>query len=158
MKKYRSYVLRILLLSFFIFSAADYALAKDEKSAVQQTEKVEQKVKPVDLVVTEVNIPEKIYLNKKVSITIVIFNNSDQDLEGCTLTAQATDGSQTSQTFPFAKESREKVELKWVPLKSGKIEFKVTLAGPKNIQESNTKNNQFVKEIDVIAPPPAKTK
>ena len=156
MKKCACLILIILFLSFCILSMAAYALAKGEetvdKGAKESTQKSEQKIEDVDLEVSEVTIPARIYLNKKVTIPIVIANNSQEDIEGCTLTVDAADGSKISQTFLFAKDSRQKVELKWVPLKAGKIEFRVTLAGPKNIQESNAKNNQFIKEIDVIAP------
>jgi hypothetical protein len=54
-----------------------------------------------------------------------------------------------SQLLALSKDG-QKLELAWVPLKAGKIDFKVTLTPPKNLKETNTQNNQVIKTIDVF--------
>ena len=104
----------------------------------------------IDLSVGEITFPEKVYEYKKNDIAIVVTNNSDVDVEGCTLTVEASEGSQASQQLVLGQNSSAKVDLKWVPLKSGDIEFKVTLTPPKELKEKTKRDNQVVKMIQVV--------
>jgi len=122
-----------LILLFCIFLTASYCFAKD-----------------LDISVKDINFPGRIYLNKKASVYIYLSNNSGAEIKDCTLTVEAEDGSKTSQTFPLSKDG-QRVELKWVPQRQGKMQFKVTLTPPKAIQEKNKENNQVIETVEVLA-------
>jgi len=132
MKKNIKLDFKVLISFFCILLLGSYAFAKD-----------------LDISVREVDLPRKIYLNKRATVYIYLLNNSGSDIEDCTLTVEAEDGSKISQTFPLGKDG-QKVELKWVPQRKGKMEFKVTLAPPKSIEEKNKENNQVIETVEVL--------
>ena len=122
-----------LILLFCIFTTVSYCFAKD-----------------VDISVNDVFLPSKIYLNQKANVYIYLTNNSGAEIKDCTLTVEAEDGSKITQTFPLSKDGL-KAEVKWVPQRKGKMQFKVTLTPPKAIQEKNKENNQVIETVEVLA-------
>jgi len=133
--------LKVLILIFCILLAGSYCFAKD---------KVKDKV--VDIAVTEINFPEKVYLKQKTKVNIVLANNSDLGVKDCMFTVEADDGSKVSQSIPLPRRSRQKVEMVWVPGRQGQINFKASLAPPKGIKAMNEENIQVTKTIEVLTP------
>jgi len=109
------------------------------------------KDKNIDISVGDITFPEKVYLNQKATVDIVLTNNSDVDVKDCKLNIEADDGSKVSSAVPLPKNASQKVELQWVPQRQGKINFKVTLVPPKGIQVTDEKNTQATKTIEVLA-------
>lgn len=105
----------------------------------------------IDIAVTEIILPEKIYLNEKATINIVLLNKSDIDLEGCMFTVEANSGSKVNRAIPLSRNIPTNIELVWVPLQQGKIDFKVMLVAPEGFQEENIKDNQLTKIVTVLS-------
>ena len=122
-----------LILLFCIFIAAGYCFAAE-----------------LDISISDILFPRKIYLKERNTVYMRLENNSGSDLENCTLTAEADDGSKTSQTFTLSKNG-QRVELKWVPQRQGSLKFKAALAPAKDIKEKNKENNQVTETVEVIA-------
>ena len=122
-----------LLLFFCILLSAGYCFAKDP-----------------DISINDIFFPAKIYVKEKTTIYVYLKNDSGADLENCTLTIEAGDGSKISQTFALSKDGL-RAEIKWVPQRQGKIEFKATLSPPKTIKDSGAKDKQVIETIEVLA-------
>jgi hypothetical protein len=121
-----------LILFFCILLAAGYCFAAD-----------------LDISISDILFPRKISLKERNTVYIYLANNSGADVENCTLTVEADDGSKISQTFTLSK-SGQRVELKWVPQRQGKMQFKVTLTPAKGIKEKNKENNQVTETVEVL--------
>ena len=104
----------------------------------------------VDLSVTEINMPKNIFLKQKVPVSFTLANNSDMAVADCSLEVESDDGSKLSQQISLPKSSTQKIDMLWVPLKAGKVNFKVTLKAPKGIQDPNQDNNQLEKSVEVL--------
>ena len=125
--------MKILILLFCILLTVSYGFAKD-----------------IEISVTDINFPDKIYLNKKATIYIVLTNSSDTDVQGCMFNVEADDGAKVNQSINLPKSSSQRVEIKWVPQRAGKMNFKVTVTAPKDSKDTNETNNQVTKEIEVL--------
>ena len=106
----------------------------------------------LDISVGNIEIPKEIFLRQRVKITIELLNNSGKDLESCTLTIEIDDGtSKISEPVTVSKDGQT-VELKWVPQRKGKMQFKVTISPPPDSEEKNQENNQVIKVLEVLPP------
>lgn len=105
----------------------------------------------IDVAVSDILLPKRIYLNQRVTISIMLANNSDIDLAGCTLNITAEDGSSVNQQLLLEKNAQGKVELQWVPQKEGEIKLEVNLLPPQGMHDTDIKNNQLIKTIQVHA-------
>lgn len=106
---------------------------------------------PVDMAVSNVIFSGKIYLQQKTEVYIELSNNSDVDVKDCQVAVEADDGSKVNGLISLSKKFTTRVEIKWVPLRKGKINFKVTLTPPKGIELKNEKSGQMAKVVEVLA-------
>ena len=125
--------MRVLALVFCAILIVSYCYAKD-----------------VDLSVTDLSFANKIYLGKKTTVYISLTNNSDTDVQGCIFNVEADDGAKVNQELNLPKSSTQRAEIKWVPQREGKINFKVTLAPPQDSKNTNEANAQVTKTVEIL--------
>jgi len=105
----------------------------------------------VDLAVAELNVSERVILGQKTNIDVVLENKSDADLNGCLFKVEATDEAKVEQLVVLPKNARQRVEIKWIPQKEGKLSLKASISPPDGIKDKDESNNQAHQEVQSVA-------
>ncbi len=116
-------------------------------SARKLTESVDVKEpEPVDVELTEINLPDEILVGKRTAIKVIAKNNSATNVRNCSLILQIGKEHKDEKKVSITAQKEKKTTFYWTPGKPGAQKITATL---KYDEDKNTKNNSVSKNIQV---------
>ncbi len=116
-------------------------------SAERVTESVDVKEpEPVDVELTEINLPQEIVVGKRTAIGVIAKNNSATNVRNCSLILQIGKEHKDEKKVSITAQKEKKTTFYWTPDKAGAQKITATLQCE---EDKNTKNNSISKNVQV---------